>query len=270
MKINLTTLKTGALGRLRGDMIDAGKLALRLLAVCAAIALLLALSALLVWRCRPACLAVDTVAVRGCDLTPSSEVLAELDWQPGSRLPVTSALWAKPDLTGLPWVASVRLMPGGIRALTVVVSERHPLTRVKSDSGIQWICDDGTLVPIVADRDAAVLEALKAVPLMVIAAGAPLPGTADLRQLAEAAAACNLSIPGKIASLSYDAKGEVELTHRCGLPIRLGGLGGINDRIAALPKVLRGCEATRAQLRGIDASDPCVFYKQWRTIPPKG
>jgi cell division septal protein FtsQ len=270
MKMRGLTLVTSQTAKLRKGLGRLGMLALRLIAVCAGTAISLGLCAALIWRFRPACLSVNTVALRGCELTTPGEVLAELDWHPGCGLPVIGALWAKPDLSALPWIASAGLVPSGIRSLTVQVSERHPLTRIKSASGIHWICDDGALVPVVAARDADLLEALKSVPLMVIPAGVSMPQAAELLQLAEATAACNLNMPGKIASLSYDAKGEVELTHLCGLPIRLGGLDGITERIAALPKVLRGCEATRAQLRGIDASDPCVFYKQWRAIPPKG
>lgn len=252
----LHTARSGLLGLIRGALILLG---IPLLFA----ALLLGLSLL-----QPAWLAVRQVALRGCELTDPPELLAVLPWHSGGRDALLPAILRRPDYAGLPWVAGLRLRPAGLRGVVAEVVERHPIARVQLAGQRQWVCDDGALVAINRQRDARLVPVLKDVPLIEIAGDAP-PTPPALLALANAAVACKLDAPGQIASLRYTAEGQVELTHACGIYIRMGGLEGLGQRMAALPKVLRSCADERGELRGIDASDPCVFYKEWRSAPPQ-
>lgn len=228
-----------------------------------AAALLLGLSML-----SPPWLAVRNVALRGCEITGPAEILSALPWQPGSNAALLPALLRPHDYSSLPWVVSVSLRPAGLHSVVAELEERHPIARAQFEGKRYWVCDDGALVEINRRRDAALVPLLKDVPLIEIS-GKTVPAAGALAALADAAVACKLDTPGQIRGLRYTAEGQVELTHACGMYIRMGGIEGLAKRVASLPKVLRSCADERGELRGIDASDPCVFYKEWRSAPPQ-
>jgi cell division septal protein FtsQ len=202
--------------------------------------------------------------IRGCCLSDADAIATALQasgaenyWQ----------LWRQAQAappTDLPWVEHISSRPLPDRTLLVTVTERLPLLATVAGGQRYWLCDDGQLVKAdVGGFKADALSSLATRPTLHLPDD---PGAGPLKNaelLLSIAANCATALPEKIASIELNRQGEVTLYDKGGLELRLGSSGDYQTKIAALPKALRICEANRASLRYLDATDPRVFYQKW-------
>jgi cell division septal protein FtsQ len=208
--------------------------------------------------------------IRGCVLSDAESIATALQASGSENY---FQLWRQAQAaapTDLPWVEHIgtRLVPG--RTLLVDVTERLPLLAVSAGGQRYWLCDDGQLVALDTSGPApAAMRGIATRPRLHLPEDPGAGPLKDAELLLSIAAGCESALPEKIASIELSRQGEVTLYDKGGLEIRLGG-GDFTTKIAALPKALRICEANRASLRYLDATDPRVFYQKWNhTISSK-
>lgn len=211
------------------------------------------------------------LVIRGCCLSNPEDISAALQasgaenywqlWRQAGSAPPPELAWVKH--------IGARPLPG--RSMLITVTERLPLLAVSAGGQRYLLCDDGQLVQTDASKPAAAdaLAAIATRPALRLPEDPGAGALADAPMLLSIAASCEASLPGKIAKIELSRQGEVTLYDRGGLELRLGG-GDYLTKIAALPKALRICDANRASLRYLDATDARVFYQKWNhTISSK-
>jgi len=208
--------------------------------------------------------------IRGCCLSDAEAIATALE---ASGVENYWQLWRQAHAEApvdLPWVEHISTRPLPSRTLLVTVTERLPLLAVAACGQRYWLCDDGQLVKAeTSDPAPDALTSIASRPRLRLPDDPGAGPLKDAELLLGIAANCETALPEKIATIELNRQGEVTLYDRGGLEVRLGS-GDYHTKIAALPKALRICEANRASLRYLDATDPRVFYQKWNhTISSK-
>jgi hypothetical protein len=231
--------------------------------------LMLGASGYLAWASGwlPAQFIPRKVVLRGCELTEPGELSSLVSARPADSYLRWWLASRRIDLAGQRWLTGVQARPLTGRGLLLQVGERKPVLRLESAGAGYWLCDDGSVEKArLEDHQLELFKQIKQFPVVKLEGLSAAQSSRWAAPLMQAAACCNVLLPGQIKTISLSANGELTLVDRGGLQILLGEARDIELRIGALPKALRALSADRSHVAYLDGrgrvqGTKFVFYE---------
>jgi cell division protein FtsQ len=218
---------------------------------CAAISVLCATAAF------PASAIFDlhTVTVTGNGAVPTDEVLRRADLRPGVSAFRVNAEAIRGRLREDPRIEDVAVAMVFPRRLQLMVRERAPVAALVVGEGFLLLSADGVAIaPSDTPGSLPVLAVDRLNPAEVSV------GTVVRSSHAALGAQITGSLPeairSRVTAVRVDDAGEAALTLRDGILVRLGGTGGIADRLEMLPQVLDAIATHGLHVESVDLRFP--------------
>jgi cell division septal protein FtsQ len=236
----------------------------RLTRFCAAIAALCAAAAF------PASAIFDlqTVTVTGNMAVPTDEILRRADLRPGVSAFGVNAETIRGRLREDPRIGDVMVAMAFPRQLELMVRERAAVAALVLGEGYLLVSADGVaIVPSDGPGSLPVLSVERLSPSQVSVG--TVVRSSDVRLGAQITGTLPDLIRDRVAAVRVDGAGEAALALRDGIVVRLGGRGGIADRLEMLPQVLDAIVTRGLHVESVDLRFPGnVVVQPLRTGAP--
>lgn len=223
----------------------------RLTRFCAAIAVLCAAAAF------PASAIFDlqTVTVTGNRAVPTDDILRLADLRPGVSAFAVNAETIRGRLREEPRIEDVAVAMAFPRQLELMIRERAAVAALVLGEGYLLVSADGVaMVPSDGPGSLPVLSVERLSPSQVSVG--TVVGSSDVRLGAQITGTLPDLIRDRVAAVRVDGAGEAALALRDGIVVRLGGSGGIADRLEMLPQVLDAIAARGLHVESVDLRFP--------------
>jgi cell division protein FtsQ len=218
---------------------------------------LLRFVAAITWLCAVAAFpasaifALQSVSVSGNAAVPAPDVLRRAGVAPGMSAFRVDTKEVRKRLLQDPRIEDAAVTMVFPRQIAIFVRERRPVAALLMEDGyltvgsdgaaIMWVSEPGPLLPLIV----AHLHSAEAQVGTVL-------GSQDARLGAWTAGALPADVRNQVLLLQVDDQGDVSLTLRDGVSVRLGNASSVADRLAMLPQVLDAIAARQMQVEYID------------------
>jgi len=223
----------------------------RLLKFCAAMAVLCAAAAFP----SSAIFDLQTVTVTGNRAVPTDEILRLADLRPGVSAFGVNAEMIRGRLREEPRIEDVAVAMAFPRQLELMIRERAAVAALVLGEGYLLVSADGVaMVPSDGPGSLPVLSVERLSPSQVSVG--TVVRSSDVRLGARITGTLPDLIRDRVAAVRVDGGGEAALALRDGIVVRLGGSGGIADRLEMLPQVLDAIAGRGLHVESVDLRFP--------------
>lgn len=139
--------------------------------------------------------------------------------------------------------------------LQVLIRERTPVAAIAAGDGYVLLSSEGVALAVREDPDSLPMLVVDRFDPAEAAVGTAL-ASAGARLGARIAGTLPESMKDRVVAVRVDASGEAVLTLRDGISVRLGGPGGIADRLEMLPEALDAIAERGLRVESLDLRVP--------------
>lgn len=198
---------------------------------------------------------LQAVTVQGNTAIPAADVLRRAGIGPGDSAFRVNAFQIRERLRSDPRIEDASIALAFPRRLVIAVRERPPIAALLVGGGYVLLGSDGVAIARAPSPGAYLPLRVDRLHLPGVQIGTVVPST-DVRLGAGVAASLPAPLRTQVAALLVDAGGEVVLSTRDGIAVRVGGPDGIADRLARVPDVLGAVRARGMRVAYIDLRFP--------------
>ncbi len=200
--------------------------------------------------------ALHTVTVTGNTAVPASAVLQLADLRPGLNAFQVDAGAIRERLLTDARIESVTVtMEKFPSAVRVAIRERAPIVALASGGGYLMLSADGVAITTGVDQGGEPVLLVDRLDPTGISIGRVVPSP-DVRLGARVAGMLPEPLRDRITAVRVNGAGEVVLALRDGISVRLGGIKGMDERVAMVPQVLDAIATRGLQVESVDLRFP--------------